>query len=120
MEEEFEQEQEQKSQNGGGMVEVAPFYESRVGNFISMYESCGIEEAEEFFDDVKLRDFFGCESREFMTDGLPSYRERLINSGYKEVPLPWLGGKMCFPVKMRWTEAVEELGVRSEELGIRN
>lgn len=106
MEEEFEQ--EQKSQNGGGMVEVAPFYESRVRNFASMYESCGIEEAEEFFDDVKLRDFFGCESREFMTDGLPSYRERLINMGYKEVPLPWLGGKMCFPVKMRWTEAVEE------------
>ena len=106
MEEEFEQ--EQKSQNGSGMVEVAPFYESRVSNFTSMYESCGIEEA-----DVKLRDFFGCESREFMTDGLPSYRERLINCGYKEVPLPWLGGKMSFPVKMRWTEAVEELGVRS-------
>ena len=55
MEEEFEQEQEQKSQNGGGMVEVAPFYESRVRNFVSMYESCSIEEAEEFFDDVKLR-----------------------------------------------------------------
>ena len=104
MEEEFEQ--EQKSQGGGGMVEVAPYYESRVENFVSMYETCDIEEAEEFFDDVKLRDFFGCESREFMRDGLPSYREQLIKEGYKEVPLPWLGGKMCFPVRMRWTEAV--------------
>lgn len=96
-----------KSNGGGGMVEEAPYYESRIGVFQDMYEPCSMAEAEEFFDDVKLRDFFGCESREFMTDGLPNYRGALIDLGYQEYPCPWLYGKMCFPVKTRWTEIVD-------------
>lgn len=97
-----------KSNNVGGMVEVAPFYQSRVQVFVDMYESCSMDDAEEFFDDVKLRDFFGCQRQEFTTDGLPSYREALLNSGYREDPCPWLFGCMVFPVKMRWAEVFEE------------
>lgn len=88
-------------------VEEAPYYESRVQTFIDLYESSSMELADEFFDDIKLRDFFGCESRDFMSDGLPSYREQLINHGYREYPCPWLHGKLCFPVKNRWCEATE-------------
>lgn len=93
--------------NSGGAVEQAPFYQSRLKVFIDMYETCSMDQAEEYFDDIKLRDFFGCQSREFTTDGLPSYREALINQGYYEYPCPWLHGCMVFPVKNRWADAEE-------------
>ena len=96
-----------KSNNGGGAVEVAPFYQSRVKAFLDIYEPCSMDQAEEYFDDIKLRDFFGCQSREFTTDGLPAYRDELLNLGYKEHPCPWLHGCMVFPVKSRWVEAEE-------------
>ncbi len=89
----------------GGPVEEAPYYESRVITFTDLYESCSMDVATEFFDDIKLRDFFGCERAEFTTDGLVSYRDALIGFGYKEYPCPWLHGKMCFPVKERFADA---------------
>ena len=101
MEEEFSKGQAAPS------VEEAPYYETRVKAFVDLYVSCWMDEAEEYFDDVKLRDFFGCERVEFQKDGLVNYREALINCGYREWPCPWLYGKMCFPVKERWCEAEE-------------
>lgn len=90
-------------------VEEAPFWESRVKLFCDLYEPCSPEEATEFFDDIKLRDFFGCEQADFQTDGLKNYREALLNARhpYKEWSCPWLYGKMCFPVKERWTDGKE-------------
>lgn len=90
-----------------GAVEEAPYYETRLKCFQDLYEPCSMDEAETYFDDVKLRDFFGCESRSFSTDGLVNYRDALINRGYQEWPCPWLHGKMCFPVKERWCESEE-------------
>lgn len=99
--------EKEKTKSGGVSVEEAPNYPSRIQLFLDLWESCGLADAEEFFDDVKLRDFFGCESQEFMTDGLPNYRADLLDMGYKEYPCPWLHGKLCMPVKSRWCEADE-------------
>lgn len=108
MDDDFSTEKSNGGGNGGGMVELAPFYQTRVQAFFDMFEPCSMEDAEEYFDDIKLRDFFGCQTREFTTDGLPAYREELINLGYKEYPCPWLHHILCFPVKNRWAE-VEEI-----------
>ena len=89
--------------NGGGSVapvEEAPYYESRVRQFMDLYESCSPSQATEFFDDVKLRDFFGCEHSDYQTEGLKAYREELLNH-YMEWSCPWLNGKQCFPVRER-------------------
>lgn len=96
-----------KNNNGGGAVELAPFYKSRVKLFFDMYEPSDMDHADEYFDDIKLREFFGCESRDFTTDGLPSYREELIGLAYPEYPCPWLHGRLVFPVKNRFCEAEE-------------
>lgn len=90
-------------------VEEAPFWQNRVDVFCSLYESCSPEEATEYFDDIKLRDFFGCESADFQTDGLRNYREALLNASppFREWSCPWLYGKMCFPVKERFADAKE-------------
>ena len=102
--EDFDDERENGGSKGNGMIEEAPYYESRVQRFLDMYMPSSMESADAYFDDIKLRDFFGCESREFMKDGLVKYREALIGLGFVEMPCLWLGGKMCFPVKERWED----------------
>lgn len=74
-------------------------------------------EADEYYDDVKLRDFFGCESQQYVKDGLWEYREALLSRGFIEQPCLWLGGKMCFPVKENFVECREVKSERSEEEG---
>ena len=103
----MEDELENGSAKQAGMLEEAPYYATRVQTFYDLYEPASMQDAEEYFDDIKLRDFFGCEHREFTTDGLPAYRDELINLGYKEYPCPWLNNKLCFPVKERFAEVVD-------------
>ena len=74
-------------------------------------------EADEYYDDVKLRDFFGCESQQYVKDGLWEYRDELLRRGFIEQPCLWLGGKMCFPVKENFVECREVSRERSEEEG---
>ena len=81
-------------------VEEAPYYDSRIQQFIDMWEGCSPDDATEFFDDIMLRDFFGCEHSDYQKDGLSKYREELLKY-YTEWSCPWLNGKQCFPVRER-------------------
>ena len=103
-----------KMNNEESCIEESRYIESRVELFCTLYVPSGMLEADEYYDDVKLRDFFGCESQQYVKDGLWEYRDELLSRGFIEQPCLWLGGKMCFPVKENFVECRE---VRRERKG---